>query len=111
MLVFALCSCTNAISQSVSISDFESCVAAGNRVLRSYPAKCVAPGIGTFTQSSKIKDTQSEESSAPSLRYDQSCKNLCGDGECAEVVCQSVGCPCPENEHSCPSDCKESTLN
>lgn len=33
------------------------------------------------------------------------CKNLCGDGECQEVVCQAVGCPCAETPDSCPSDC------
>lgn len=34
-----------------------------------------------------------------------SCKNLCGDGECQQVVCQAVGCPCAETPESCPSDC------
>ncbi len=34
------------------------------------------------------------------------CKDLCGDGECQEVVCQAIGCPCPETPESCPSDCQ-----
>ena len=34
-----------------------------------------------------------------------SCRNLCGDKTCQEVVCQAIGCPCPESINSCPSDC------
>lgn len=34
-----------------------------------------------------------------------SCKDLCGDGNCDEVVCQSIGCACAENAQNCPSDC------
>ena len=33
------------------------------------------------------------------------CKDYCGDGECAEVVCMAVGCPCAETHDSCPEDC------
>ncbi len=36
-----------------------------------------------------------------------SCKNLCGDGVCQEVVCLAIGCPCAENYESCPIDCTE----
>ncbi|MEM5766465.1 MAG: hypothetical protein QW423_02430 [Candidatus Aenigmatarchaeota archaeon] len=35
------------------------------------------------------------------------CKNLCGDGICQEVVCLSIGCPCPENKEICPQDCEK----
>jgi hypothetical protein len=34
------------------------------------------------------------------------CKDLCGDGQCQEIVCMAVGCPCPESPASCPQDCK-----
>ena len=34
-----------------------------------------------------------------------SCKNECGDGVCAEVVCMAIGCPCAETRASCPQDC------
>ncbi len=37
---------------------------------------------------------------------DKSCKDLCGDGVCQEIVCMAVGCPCPESHESCPVDCK-----
>ncbi len=33
------------------------------------------------------------------------CKNLCGDGICQEIVCMAIGCPCVETETSCPRDC------
>ncbi len=36
------------------------------------------------------------------------CANQCGDGVCAEVVCQAEGCPCAENKNNCPQDCGES---
>lgn len=34
-----------------------------------------------------------------------SCKNLCGDGICQEVVCLACGCPCGETSETCPQDC------
>jgi len=34
------------------------------------------------------------------------CKDLCGDGQCQEVVCEAVGCPCSETHETCPEDCK-----
>jgi len=34
------------------------------------------------------------------------CQNLCGDGICQEVVCEAIGCPCPETPESCPQDCQ-----
>ncbi len=33
------------------------------------------------------------------------CRDLCGDGSCQEIVCQSEGCPCEESSSSCPQDC------
>lgn len=33
------------------------------------------------------------------------CKNLCGDGICQEIVCMAIGCPCAETLESCPNDC------
>ncbi|MFZ5365362.1 MAG: DUF333 domain-containing protein [Patescibacteria group bacterium] len=34
------------------------------------------------------------------------CKDLCGDGQCREIVCEAVGCPCSETAESCPADCQ-----
>ncbi len=36
----------------------------------------------------------------------ESCKNLCGDGICQEIVCMATDCPCPETKETCPTDCK-----
>ncbi|PIU88736.1 hypothetical protein COS64_02515 [archaeon CG06_land_8_20_14_3_00_37_11] len=33
------------------------------------------------------------------------CKDLCGNNICEEAVCQAIGCPCAENNESCPYDC------
>jgi len=37
------------------------------------------------------------------------CKSLYGDGICQTIVCQAIGCPCPETSVSCPQDCKSTT--
>lgn len=36
-----------------------------------------------------------------------SCKDLCGDRICQEIVCMAIGCPCSESIGSCPRDCEE----
>lgn len=114
-LTVFFCSCTNsAISQVNQIKDFESCVAAGNKVLRMYPPKCVAPGVGIFTKEVKDdslikKDSVVENDSnftPPPSQPSSFCKDTCGDGQCAEIVCQAEGCPCAETSDSCPQDCK-----
>jgi len=33
------------------------------------------------------------------------CKDLCGDGQCAEIVCMGPDCACAENINNCPEDC------
>ena len=73
---------------------FEECVAESGRVLKMYPPKCVTRDGRVFTETPK----------APKVV----CKNLCGDGQCQEIVCMAVGCPCAESEASCPQDCANS---
>ena len=106
-LILSSCSA----SQADKIVDFESCVAAGNKVMRSYPAKCAAPGVGIFVQDVSKASPASDAMPAPKvsepLKYESACKDTCGDGECAEIVCMAVGCPCAETKDSCPQDCKE----
>lgn len=34
------------------------------------------------------------------------CKDMCGDGECQEFVCQATSCLCHETPETCPQDCK-----
>ena len=38
---------------------------------------------------------------------EKTCKDLCGDGICQEIVCMAGGCPCAETTRSCPEDCKK----
>jgi putative hemolysin len=39
------------------------------------------------------------------VEVNDACKDSCGDGVCAEVVCMAIGCPCAETRASCPQDC------
>ena len=78
-----------------NIESFEDCVKAGNPVMESYPRQCAVPGGATFT----------EVITAPEP-VDGVCGNKCGDGECQEIVCMAVGCPCAETFDTCPDDCK-----
>jgi hypothetical protein len=100
------------------ISSFEGCVAAGNAILRTLPARCMTADGKTFVEGGTgfqvnrnigrieggvIEDLGLEGAGAVG---DSSCRNLCGDGECQEIVCMAVGCPCPESAATCPKDCK-----
>jgi len=83
-----------------TINSYEECVAAGNPILESYPEQCITEDGRGFTR----QLTPEEQ-----LRLDDAtaeCLDLCGDGECAEVVCQGTGCPCAETPTSCSQDCK-----
>lgn len=81
------------IDPEKKITSFDECVAAGNKVLRSYPARCVADGQ-VFVESVKQP--------VPELK---ACKDVCGNGQCEEMVCMAVGCPCAESHATCPQDC------
>jgi hypothetical protein len=74
---------------------FQECVDQGGKILKSYPAQCVAPnGIRFF-----------QDEFQPKGQDGVACKDLCGNGKCEEIVCMAVGCPCPETATSCPKDC------
>lgn len=74
------------------IASYEQCVAAGHPQLKTYPGQCVLPDGRRFVQ---------ETDSPPA-----DCQDLCGDGQCQEMVCLGSGCPCAETTQSCPKDCK-----
>jgi len=83
------------------INSFEDCTRAGFPITRSYPAQCHAHGKVYFQViKNKPKIDLGSSDIAP-------CKDLCGDGQCQEIVCMAVGCPCAENSNNCPIDCKE----
>ncbi len=77
------------------ISTFGECVKAGNPVMESYPRRCAVQGGKTFTEVIVKPEP-----------VDGVCKNECGDGQCQEIVCMAVGCPCAETAETCPEDCK-----
>jgi len=65
-------------------------------------------GAVMFTQSTQKSEPvwpeTPQETQDP--RGDQAtCENRCGDGQCAEIVCLAIGCPCAETPESCPQDC------
>jgi hypothetical protein len=35
----------------------------------------------------------------------RACEDKCGNGQCEEIVCMAVGCPCSENPETCSQDC------
>lgn len=73
------------------IKNFEDCVAAGNPVMESYPAQCQAGGR-VFVEKIPKEDEPTDG---------------CGDGVCAEITCQAIGCPMPETAENCPQDCAQ----
>jgi len=72
---------------------FTDCVEHGGQVQESFPAICVTKDGVRFVQ--------------PSAGNSKACADRCGDGQCQEIVCMAVGCPCPETPKSCPKDCTE----
>ena len=100
-LVFVIISLTSCAAESKkSVATYEECVEAGNVILRSMPPQCVTRDGKRFVASDKDRSTRRERK-----KY---CQNMCGDGSCQVLVCQAVGCPCPESPSTCPADCKES---
>jgi hypothetical protein len=78
-------------------TSFKECVAAGGKILKSYPAQCVTPDGDRFIDDAQVLKGRAE----------RACEDLCGDGRCEEIVCMAVGCPCAESPSTCPSDCKD----
>ena len=75
-------------------SNFQECAQEGGKILKSYPAQCISKaGVRFVDESAKAQGS--------------SCKDLCGDGVCQEIVCMAIGCPCSESKQSCPQDCKD----
>lgn len=72
---------------------FDECVAESGKVLKMYPPKCVTKEGRVFIETPKTPKT--------------ACRNMCGDGQCQEIVCMAVGCPCAENKAICPQDCSD----
>lgn len=99
LVLFACTSCAQATpAPNSEITNFDQCVEAGYRVMRSMPARCALPDGRTFSdQRSNIVTPKAGS---------RLCLDKCGDGDCQEIVCMGEGCPCAESAVSCPIDCK-----
>lgn len=84
---------------TAAITNFDECVQAGNRILKSLPAQCVTRDGQKFFDSKTFPREKVVNNGTAT------CKDLCGDGVCQEMVCMAVGCPCAETAQSCPKDC------
>lgn len=89
------------VAESPVISSFQECVDAGNKVLRSYPARCVTGDGKVFTE--QVGDVQLLK--PQQVEGKKLCVDQCGNGQCEMMVCMAEGCPCPENADRCPKDC------
>lgn len=86
------------------ITDFDSCVAAGYRVLETYPEQCVTQDGRIFVR--VIDNRNINSSPVPNTNGQvEGCVDRCGDNICQEVVCLAIGCPCAETPVTCPQDC------
>jgi hypothetical protein len=116
VLVILFSSCSAELENG--IRSYEECVKAGNVILRSMPPQCVTREGKRFIADVDIRNNLTQrrtpEVSNPLVKEDKRpernkdyCQDLCGDGVCQAVVCLAIGCPCPEDVRSCPSDCRE----
>ena len=80
-------------------ASFKECAEQGGAILKSFPAQCVSRDGKRF-----IEDEGGSRSRGGAGR---ACKDECGNGQCEEMVCMAIGCPCAETHQSCPQDCKE----
>lgn len=103
LVLLSACSRPPRSMASEEIVDFQSCVAAGNPVLKSYPPRCVASDGRQFVKHFDARPQVFSPSSAD--RGDRLCADKCGDGICQEIVCMAEGCPCAEGRQNCPTDC------
>lgn len=101
VLALSLAACSVSVADAPDVVDsFESCVASGRPVLRSYPGRCIALDGKVYVDPlDKIPGRVKEEPKS-------FCKNQCGNKVCEQLVCMAEGCPCPESSESCPQDCE-----
>ena len=94
-----LCGCVHSSAVgALPVNSYEDCVAQGFKVLRTYPPACIGPEGKIFRSEPKILPEDP-------VGRGGACQDQCGNGECQEIVCQAIGCPCSESEATCPEDC------
>lgn len=129
VLFVAGCNTETQETDDVKITNFEQCVEEGNPIMESHPRQCKTEDGQTFTESMSrdigvacaadvkecpdgnyVSRVPPECNFAPCPQVDTDlqgsvCVDMCGDGICQEVVCESTSCPCAETKTSCPEDC------
>lgn len=89
----------NAVSKTLP-TNYEECVTQGFPTTRSLPPQCIANGNVFKPENFKMPELKRD------MAKSETCKDLCGDGTCQEIVCEAIGCPCSENNATCPADCQ-----
>lgn len=102
-LVIISSACSETVSSQANgvmqvVSSFEECVQAGNRILRTFPARCIHEGVVYVQGDGDSGAAEGSEGAAI-------CRDTCGNGTCEQIVCMAQGCPCAESPDNCPSDC------
>ena len=88
----------------------------GMQTINSAVGKCLADGgkvvvndagqqVCRDSTGREIPVVDSSHSAATDPDQTPVFEDLCGDGQCQEIVCEAVGCPCAETAQSCPQDC------
>jgi hypothetical protein len=82
-----------------TLNSFQGCVEQGGRLEESFPSVCISKDGARFVQSDTVEE--------PPAKGKRACTDRCGDGQCQEIVCMAIGCPCAETHQTCPKDCPE----
>ncbi len=98
----------------VRASDCEARTAAQVReMIREQVRERAREGMGVLEEEQKlleklrerVRERLREERENLTGNVNETCVDMCGDGVCQEVVCEAIGCPCPETPKTCPQDC------
>ena len=103
ILFWSVCACAQA---SRAVNNYQECVDAGYKILKTYPPRCISPD-GKVFQTDVFKPQELQEGKVPPANNSPKklCVDKCGDGKCQEMVCMGEGCPCAESRDTCAKDC------
>jgi hypothetical protein len=97
LILILLISCTSSHPEELKVTNYAECVAQGNVIMRTIPARCISRLGAIFVDPQSPKISPDGTSAL--------CTNKCGDTVCQQIVCQTKGCPCPETPTNCATDC------
>ncbi|MBD3312607.1 hypothetical protein GF352_04105 [archaeon] len=90
----------------VVLSDFPAVLYFENEVISNHHISfsCYISGFNGTAHLTRCRETQGLVLTRIGVPG-STCRDMCGDGVCQEVVCMAIGCPCAETPSNCPSDC------